>query len=209
MSSIAATERTHLCALAQQLGPSAPTLCEGWDVKDLVIHLLVREGSPAAVGIVVPPLAGLVDRASARLAHHDFDDLVKRLRHGPPPWSVFALPKVGAAMNLLEYFVHHEDIRRAQPGWEPRSLPPKVEDGIWRAVRHAGKGLAVRSPVGVTAQRSDTDERVVFKPGRDVVLHGLPSEIALYAYGRKDQSRVELRGNPEDVAAFTDTSLGL
>src|SRR4051794_6035530 len=35
MTSIAHSERTQLCALAQQLGPDAPTLCEGWTVRDL------------------------------------------------------------------------------------------------------------------------------------------------------------------------------
>ena len=48
MTSIAAHERMLLCALAQQLGPDEPTLCAGWTVRDLVAHLLVREGSPAA-----------------------------------------------------------------------------------------------------------------------------------------------------------------
>ncbi len=58
MTRLARSERAALCDLALQVGADRPTLCEGWTVKDLVVHLLVREGSPAAVGIVVPPLAG-------------------------------------------------------------------------------------------------------------------------------------------------------
>ena len=212
MTSIAAYERTHLCALAQQLGPDAPTLCGGWNVKDLVVHLLVRERSLAAAGIAVKPLSGLLDKAMERQGREDFNDLVKRLRHGPPAWSPYAVPKLGAMLNLLEFFVHHEDIRRAQPEWQPRSLPPHVETAIWKAVKHAGRGLVATAPVGVSAERTDTGELATFKPAfgdrGEVVLRGLPSEIALYVFGRKEQSLVEVTGETDDVAAMADKSLG-
>lgn len=210
MTSIAAHERTLLCALAQQVGPDAPTLCGEWTVKDLVVHLLLREGHPAAAGILVPQLRGVLERTSVRTSETDFATLVKRLRHGPPAYSPFALPKVGALLNLLEFYVHHEDVRRAQPEWQPRSLPRSTEDGIWGPLRHAGRGLALGSRVGVVAERSDTGARARLKKGtREVVVRGLPSEIALYTYGRKAQSRVELLGDEADVAALADTPLGI
>jgi uncharacterized protein (TIGR03085 family) len=210
VTSIAATERSHLCALAQQLGPDAPTLSGDWTVRDLVVHLLVREGSPVAAGIVVKPLAGTLDRLTARLSRQDFDGLVARLRQGPPIYSPFRLPRVGAAMNLLEFFVHHEDVRRAQPGWEPRSLPRATEDGIWRAVRVTGKWLVRRFAVGVVAERSDNGDRSVLRRGvRHVVVRGLPSEITLFVYGRKAQAEVVLEGDPADVARLSSTRLGI
>jgi uncharacterized protein (TIGR03085 family) len=207
MPSIAHSERTQLSALAQQLGPEAPTLCEGWTVRDLVVHLLIREGHPSAVGIVVPPLAPLLERASERLARRDFDGLVTSLRHGPPRWSPFALPRVGELLNLLEYYVHHEDVRRAQPGWAPRELPARTEDVLWRAVSRAGRGLLVRSKVGIVAERSDTGASAIWNTGPGtVVVRGLPSELALYAFGRKEQAVVEKTGEPDDVAHVDDTS---
>ena len=211
MTSIAAHERALLCALAQQVGPDAPTLCEGWDVKDLVIHLLIREGHPAALGIGLPPLRGYLDRTTSKAAEEDFNTLVKRLRHGPPKLSPYSLPKLGPLANLLEYYVHHEDIRRAQPGWEPRSLPARTEDGIWFPLRHLGRGvMMMQSPVAVVAERSDNGDRHVLKKGdREVVVRGLPSEIALYAYGRKEQARVELLGDEADVTALDDKPLGI
>ena len=211
MTSIAAHERALLCALAQQVGPDAPTLCGDWTVKDLVVHLLLREGHPAAVGILVKPLGGLLDRATAKASGEDFPTLVTRLRHGPPVWSPFALPKVGATMNLLEFYIHHEDIRRAQPVWEPRTLPGGTEDGIWGALRHVGRGVvSVKSPVAVTAERSDTGAVASLKKGaRAVVIRGLPSEVALYVYGRKPQARVELVGDDADVAALENQQLGI
>lgn len=210
MTSIAAHERALLCAAAQQAGPDAPTLCGDWTVRDLVVHLLIREGHPAAVGIFVPPLRGLLDRATTKTSAGEFTDLIRRLRHGPPLWSPFAVPKLGSLANRLEFFVHHEDIRRAQPGWEPRALPAGTEDGLWAALRHAGRLPTATAPVGVVGERSDSGERATFKKGdRQVVVRGLPSEVALYVYGRTEQARVELVGDDEDVAALTDASLGI
>jgi uncharacterized protein (TIGR03085 family) len=212
VSSFAASERTHLCSVAQQVGPDAPTLCGEWTVRDLVVHLLVREGSPASVGIMVPALSGLLDRASRRLGAREFDELVTQLRHGPPVWSPFALPKLGELLNLLELFVHHEDIRRAQPEWQPRSLPRRDEDAVWKAARHAGKGLVGKSGagVGVVAERTDTGEQATLSRSTPAVtVRGLPSEITLFLFGRKAQAQVELDGAPEDVARLENAALGI
>ncbi len=212
MTSLAATERAQLCALAQQLGPDAPTLCDGWTVKDLVVHLLVREGSPAAVAVVVPPLAGALAKATERRGREDFGELVTRLRNGPPVWSPFALPKLGSMLNGLEYFVHHEDVRRAQPGWEPRTLAADVEGRLWRSLRLGGRGLVAKAkvPVGVVVERSDTGDRVTLQRGdRKVVARGLPSELVMFLFGRTSHARVELDGDPDDVASLEAASLGV
>jgi uncharacterized protein (TIGR03085 family) len=210
VTSIAAQERTLLCALAQQLGPDAPTLCGEWSVKDLVVHLLLREGHPSAMGILVPGLDGVLERATSRTSSTDFVTLVKRLRNGPPVWSPFAIPKLGSAMNLLEFYIHHEDVRRAQPAWVPRTLPGGAEDGIWRATRLIGRGTMRRAPVGVVLERSDNGARATLKKGdRQVVLRGLPSELALYVYGRQPQSKAEPHGDDADVAALGQAPLGL
>lgn len=208
---LAAAERTALCDLALELGPDAPTLCGDWDVRDLIAHLVLRDGSLSAVGIVVPPLSGLTDRGMAKLERqHDFETLVKRLRKGPPLHSPFRLKPVDRLLNAMEYYVHHEDIRRAQPGWEPRALPPRVQDAIWRGVKTSGRGLLRNAKVGVVGSRSDQAETAVLKPGsRSVTLHGTPEELAMFVYGRKDQARVELRGTDEDIALLREASLGV
>ena len=79
-------ERQALCETARSVGPDAPTLCEGWDVKDLVCHLLVRESSVmGAAGIAVSALSGLTDKEMARLKKQPFERLVERLRtHSSP-----------------------------------------------------------------------------------------------------------------------------
>ena len=69
MEPLSRTERAALCNTALETGEEAPTLCEGWNVKDLVIHLLVRERDPLGMpGIVFPPLEGLTERSARRLA---------------------------------------------------------------------------------------------------------------------------------------------
>ncbi|HSV40948.1 MAG TPA: TIGR03085 family metal-binding protein [Nocardioidaceae bacterium] len=211
MTYLAAAERTALCDLALELGPAAPTLCGGWDVKDLIAHLVLRDGSLSAVGIVVPPLSGLTDRGMARLErNNDFETLVKRLRKGPPVHSPFRLKPVDRLLNAMEYFVHHEDILRAQPEWKPRGLSPRIQDALWRGVKSAGRGLARNAKVGISMTRQDTNETVVLKGGeRSVMVTGMPEELALFIYGRQDQARVELIGSDEDIALLKNTSLGV
>jgi uncharacterized protein (TIGR03085 family) len=210
MTSMAQTERVALCDLALQLGPDRPTLCEGWAVRDLVAHLLVREGSPAAVGITVPRLAGVTDRAMTRKARRDYAVLVERLRSGPPVWSPFRIGKVDKLLNTLEYFVHHEDIRRAQPDWAPRTLAPRAEKLLWHQLAVAGKRLLADAPVGVRLERSDTAETITAKPGEpSVMVRGLPPELVLFVFGRRGHAQVEVSGDEAAVTALTRTDLSI
>jgi uncharacterized protein (TIGR03085 family) len=62
-------ERDELCELFLELGPTAPTLCEGWDTLDLAAHLWIREHQPtAAAGILVPRFAERTERMQAKAA---------------------------------------------------------------------------------------------------------------------------------------------
>jgi uncharacterized protein (TIGR03085 family) len=213
VTSLAATERAALCALALEVGPDAPTLCGDWTVRDLVAHLLVRERHPAAAGILVRPLERRLEEAQSRAARTDFAELVEQVRKGPPLWSPFAVPVLGGIANIAEYFVHHEDVRRAQETWAPRDLPSSSQATLWHLVRTLGRGLGVQSPVGVVAERSDARGRARVRPAPratgDVVVRGTPAEIVLFLYGRQPQSVVELDGDAGDVARLTGADLGL
>jgi uncharacterized protein (TIGR03085 family) len=209
MSPLSRTERGALCDTALSVGEDRPTLCGDWTVKDLVVHLLVREGSPTAVGIWLSPLAGLTEFVSGRTARADFDELVERLRNGPPRLSVFSAPKFEAVLNSLEFFVHHEDIRRAQPDWEPRALPESTEDTLWKATTVMGKRLVAGSEVGVDIEDSRTGDRRALKNGTGVVIRGLPSEVTMFVYGRKTHSQVTVDGEPEAVAQLYGANFSL
>src|SRR5215213_9838970 len=84
-------ERQALCETARSVGPKAATLLEGWDVKDLICHLLVRESSVlGALGIALSPLSGLTEKEMARLKRQPFERLVERFRKNR--FSFSALP---------------------------------------------------------------------------------------------------------------------
>ncbi len=210
MTRLAQTERSALCDTALRVGADQPTLCGEWTVKDLLVHLVLREGSPTAVGIVVPALAGLTERASARIGRRPFADLVEQVRQGPPLLSPYGLPPLDGLLNTLEYFVHHEDIRRAQPGWTARELGGDAERLIWSMLRTAGKPLTRRSPVGISIENVVTGSRAVLhRDAESVTVRGLPSEVALFVFGRTAQARVEVLGDPAVVARLDADTLGI
>ncbi len=194
-------ERLALCDLLVETGPDAPTLCEGWTTADLVAHLLVRERRPdAAPGILVPPLGGYTERVQNHLKRSTpFPRMIEQLRQGPPAWSLFGLPGADAAANTVEYFVHHEDVLRAQPGWTtPRELPADEQEQIWKRLK-MGRFSLRRVPVAITFVEPGGRTQQVTKSGRLARVHGLPSELLLWAVGRKDVARVELTGEAEAV----------
>ena len=210
MTRLATSERTALCDTALAVGPDEPTLSGEWTVKDLVVHLLLREGSPAAVGIVVAALSPLADAVSARIGRRSFPELVERLRSGPPRLSPLAIPQLDELANTLEFFVHHEDIRRAQPGWSPRDLAAATERTLWSSVGTPGKALTRKAPVGVRIRNSTTGESKVLRKGaQTVTVQGPPAEVVLYLFGRSAQARVELLGDPDAVARLQATSLSM
>ncbi|MCW2845315.1 MAG: hypothetical protein JWN22_3231 [Nocardioides sp.] len=207
--SLARRERHDLCDLALALGEDAPTLCGEWSAKDLVAHLLVREHRPlGAAGITVPFLAGLTDREMARMARKDFAVLVEKLRD--PGLTPYALPGLEQLLNTVEYFVHHEDLRRAQPGWAPRELDPADESRLWSAARVAGRGLVRPAGVPVRLRRSDTGSTATLRRGDDpVVVTGPPSEIVYFLLGRDQVRGLELEGPADRVERLRAADLGI
>ncbi|GAA4501061.1 TIGR03085 family metal-binding protein [Actinoallomurus oryzae] len=202
----ARAEREALCDLLAETGPDAPTLCEGWTTGDLAAHLLLRERRPdAAPGIMVPLLAGYTARVQRRItAETPFPRLVALLRQGPPAWSPMGLPGVEGAANTVEFFIHHEDVRRARPGWEPRELPAALEDQLWRRLS-VGRFLLRRVPVQVTLAEPEGRTQRLTKNGKQARVRGLPSELTLWTAGRGKVARVELTGEAEAVNVLSQS----
>ena len=200
---VARQERQELCDLLLEVGPEAPTLCAGWTTRDLAAHLVVRESRPvAAVGIIVKPLAGYADSVQAKVAMRPWPELVRDVRTGPPLLSVFRLPGAQGLADPFEFAVHHEDVRRARPGWVPRELPTGEQDLLWQRLARAGRLLARKSPVGVALRRSDTGEMIIAKAGTpSVTLVGEPLELVLRLYGRSE-CLVDVEGPEGAVASF-------
>ena len=131
MSRHARTERAALADLLLALGPDAPTINEGWAARDLAAHLVVRERRPdAAAGALLPPLRGHHARVQRSVAEQPFPELIAQLRR-PPWWSPVSNPLADETANTIEFVVHHEDLRRAQPDWQPRDLPADLNAALW------------------------------------------------------------------------------
>jgi uncharacterized protein (TIGR03085 family) len=209
-------ERLALSALLDELGPDQPTLCAGWRTADLAAHLVLRERRPdAALGVLGGPLAGHTRRVQRRLTERTPSrELVGQIRTGPPRASLFAIPGADARANSVEYFVHHEDIRRAQPDWEPRELDEGLSDLLWRQLRMARLMLR-KAPVGVELARDGDPRdgqgtapiRITAKARAPMVtVTGTPAELTMWAFGRTSAARVRVDGSVPDVAALTSAS---
>jgi uncharacterized protein (TIGR03085 family) len=206
VNALALSERTALADLMAEVGPDAPTLCGTWTTRDLAAHLIVRATRPdAAAGIVLSPLAGYTERVMTVVARRDWPEMVAEVRQGPPRWSPQSLAALDSATNTIEYFVHHEDVRRASEPWEPRELSADHVASLWAQASRASGYLLRRSPVGVTLAPTDGPaagtQHEVRKGERGVVLSGPVGEIVLATYGRATRG-LEISGADPDVAAF-------
>ncbi|EKA60663.1 TIGR03085 family metal-binding protein [Janibacter hoylei] len=212
MTRHALAERAALCDTLERVGPDAATLCGTWTTAELLAHLIVREGRPdQAAGILAPPLAGRTEKAMARLlADHDYPTLVERLRQGPPRWHPTSVPAVDEKANLVEMFVHHEDVLRAGLGAPRRSLSPEMISALGDRLNLMAKVLFRRTRGAdielVTAKRRT---RVGSGSGPLVEIHGRPGEILLFGFGRQAVAEVELTGPPEAVEIVRTTRYGL
>ncbi|MER6580190.1 TIGR03085 family metal-binding protein [Nonomuraea sp. NPDC001023] len=212
-------ERTALCDLFDRLGPDAPTLCEGWTTYDLAAHLVLRERRPDAMGgIAISALAGYTASVQNGLkARHPYPELVGIVRR---PGGVYGLlPFLDTAVNTLEFFVHHEDVRRAQPGWEPRELPADLDELIWKRVSAGARLMLRRSPVRLVLRRAGGGAAgggaagggVALggaREGAKVQVTGTAQELLLFCFGRQEHARVELTGDDAAVSRATEARLG-
>jgi len=206
-------ERSALCDLFDELGADVPTLLEGWTAHDLAAHIVLRERDLiAGPCILLPgPFQRFAERRRATLAERRaFGWLVARIRSGPPP-GFFRIGWVRSFPNLNEFFVHHEDVRRAN-GLGPRdTLSPAFEVALWRNVRRGSRYLSRRlRPVGLEIGWAGTDEQVTVRRGEPTVrLTGSPGELLLYVFGRQAAARIEVTGPAEAVATVHRTHFGM
>src|SRR3954452_10128254 len=195
-SSLADRERADLADLLEKMGPDAPTCCAGWTTDHLAAHVVARDRRPDAM-----PGYGL-EQLSPRLgdwAHHvedrlresaDYADLVERVREGAPRWSPMGWPGVDGLVHTTEFAIHHEDVRRARPGWTPRKLSRADQDQLWRAVGVLARSGARRGRALVLRRADVTGAERRVGSGREKVLTGEPLELLLWLSGRKDVARV-------------------
>lgn len=198
--------------MLERCGPDHPTLCAGWTTYDLAAHLVLRERrADAAPGIVIRALAGRTATVQDQLkSRHSYAELVDLVCAGPPRFWPTALPVLDETVNTVEFFVHHEDVRRARPGWAPRELDAGMDELLWGRLRRGGRLFFSRARCGVTLRRVATGQAVTVHSGEPTVtLTGSPGELMMYAFNRKDHAQVDERGDGTAIAALRGTRLGV
>ncbi len=202
--SLAQEERIALCDLLVERGPDAPTLCEGWRTADLAAHLVVRERRPdSGPGLVWPPLAGYTDKVRRAVRDRTpWEKLVDTVRRGPP----LLLRPFDGPMNTVEYFIHVEDVRRAQDGWQPRPISPELADALWARVGPGGMAKKVPATIVITSPGRVDKERGT---GPRLTVAGDPGELTMFGAGRQKAARVEMSGDAALAAQLRAASLGI
>ncbi|GGL84637.1 TIGR03085 family protein [Streptomyces fumigatiscleroticus] len=211
MSTHAKRERLLLADLLETAGPDAPTLCEGWRTRDLAAHVVVRERRPDSLGsMLIKQLVPRSERLLADFAAKPYEELIRLIRTGPPRFSPFQLKQVDEMANTVEFYVHAEDVRRAQPDWTPRELDPVFQDALWSRLERTARLVGRRSPTGLVLRRPDGQTAVAHRGTPVVTVTGEPSELLLFTFGRQSAATVELDGDKEAIAKVHETKqLGL
>jgi len=209
MTDYARAERRQLADLLHQVGPDQPTVNTGWTTRDLAAHLVVRDRRPdAMLGMLIPPLAGHGEHIRLAKAAQPYSEIIQEVRT-PPWWSPVSNPLVDALTNTVEFFIHHEDVRRATAGFTRRELEPGEQRALWNAtkltarlsLRKVGFGVQVTAPGFGTVRVGDGEPRAT--------VTGDPGELALFVSGRQRVAQVEVTGAQDAVDTLTSARIGL
>lgn len=199
----AGAQRNQLANLLIELGPDAPTLCEGWTTKDLAAHLWIRENRlDAAGGMFVSKLEDRLEDVTNQVLDRDYEEVVSSWQQGPPKLLKF----VDTQMNTSENFVHFEDVRRANGLITPQPLSQEAEKQLYGVLKRMAPLLLKKSksPVVLHPRGFDriiaADKKGVAKNGGDVVrVSGVVGELLLWAFGR-DVVEVAINGDESMVS---------
>jgi uncharacterized protein (TIGR03085 family) len=209
MTDYARMERRQLADLLLEVGPDVPTLCAGWTTRDLAAHLVARERRPdAMLGVLVPPLAGRGERIRQAKAARPYPEIVGEFR-SPPWWSPVSNPLVDRLTNTVEFFIHHEDVRRGTPGFGRRDLDEGEQRAIWRAtrlsarvaLRKLGLPVLVEAPGFGSVRIGDDEPRAT--------VAGEPGELALFLSGRQRAAEVHVTGEAAAAERLATARLGI
>ena len=209
MTTPATLERRHLADELHTVGPDAETLCDGWTARDLAAHVVLRDRRPdALVGVLVSAFAGHTERVQAKIAETEWTELVAAVREAPR-WSPTRIGTIDTLMNTIEFFVHLEDVRRAQPGWEPRDLDDELSADLTSALGRMARQLSRGAPIGITLVPEGGEPIVARQADPMVTVRGPIGELVLFVFGRQDHARVSLEGDETAIEQARNASFGL
>src|SRR3954447_16597401 len=207
-----ARERSELCVLLDDLGPGAPTLCEGWTTADMAAHLVVRERDPrSGPGILLgerfPKLEAYTTKLMERVKAKGYGAAVDKVRTGPP-FGPFKIPGLRTLINLQEYVVHFEDVRRAN-GLGPRTDRPDLDEQLWATLQRGAK-LQLRRVKHVGVRLQWGEQSFAARDGEPAAtMAGGPVDLLLFLFGRTAAAQVDISGEEGAVAAVRAAKLGI
>ena len=192
-------ERQALRSTLEELGPDAPTLVPKWTARDIAPHIV---GGELAAGVPVFVARSLVRRSidvtflqkagakqQDRLTGRGWDWALDRLGRNPP--RLVHHPSI-APVSLFEYWIHHEDVRRANGGARDAARDyPALQRCVEIVGCYVGKRLddvtvVVEHPQGSLAFGSGT---------RQITLHGPCGEVLLWLAGRGAVAEADVSGD--------------
>lgn len=198
-----AAQRNKLAQLLIELGPDAPTLCDGWETKDMAAHLWIRENRvDAAAGMFISKLENRLENLTQETLSRNYEDVVKEWAAGPPRW----LKGIDTKMNTMEHFIHYEDVRRANGMTEPQPLSDAANKQLYSALKMLASSALRKSasPVVLHPRGFDrivtADKKGISANGGDVIrVSGEVGELLLWASGR-DVADITINGDASKVA---------
>ncbi|BBY58609.1 hypothetical protein [Mycolicibacterium sarraceniae] len=121
------------------------------------------------------------------------------------------MPWVRSFASLSEFFVHHEDVRRANRLGPRDDLTPALENALWRNVQRGSRFLSRRiDEVGLDIVWRGTQQRITVRTGDPVAeLNGSPGELLLYLFGRQAAAQVAVSGPQAAVDAVRNARFGM
>lgn len=188
--SFADRQRALLTDLLEELGPFAATRCEGWKTGDLAAHLWVREHRLDALpGIGIARFSGHTERVQKEaLQRWGFPKLVADLRQV----SAWRRP-ISPLMDGAEYFIHHEDVLRAND--RSQRLSDSEQKALWRVAKVLARKTQLGKKYRLAVTPLGAAERITLGRGTETVhVRGLPSELLLHFSGR--DADVSIVGEP-------------
>lgn len=190
-------ERHAFAETLRAVGQDAPTLAGSWTAHDVAAHVVSLDllgGVPTFVGRTIVKRGLRVNDVTGKFAdrglwaskRRGFDWAIEHLEQNPPR---LLLRSSVAPIGLFEIFVHHEDVRRADPGAQPRVVPYGLADILPWLLRYHRRllqdvRLVVRTPAG------DHAEGI----GAVVNIEGPVGEVVLWLAGRRGASQAEASG---------------
>jgi uncharacterized protein (TIGR03085 family) len=114
------------------------------------------------------------------------------------------------AVNLAEMFVHHEDVRRARPGWQPRDLPAGHQRALFKQVRRRSRLVLRKFKAVIHVEAPGFGAARGGAGGTETVrITGTPAELLMFLFGRQANSEAVLDGPAELVERLHRARLGI